>query len=191
MRPGQYAACRAFRNTPLAASERPDTDSRRSAITFEGFGTAYGRSAMTFASFRMGCTGLTLAFGSFGEGCTGYRTTSRSFRSRDKRSGRTFEGFGTAFEGFGKAFEGFGKAFEGFGTAFEGFGTAFEGFRKASVDAMVYSSAQGLAAYDGDKMREIRYRLNHADGCKASKVGDPGAGGTTGEPGAAGRSDGT
>ena len=102
---------------------------------------------MTFPSFRRGCGSRTLAFGSFGEVCTGFGTTSRSFRGRDRRSGRTSEGFGTAFEGFGTAFEGFGTAFEGFGTASAGFGTASEGFRKASVDAMVYLSAQGLAAY--------------------------------------------
>ncbi len=57
-------------------------------------------------------------------------------------------------------------------------------------DAMMYLSAQGLAAYEGDEMREVRYRLDHVYGRKPSKVGDPGAGGTTGDPGAGGPSDG-
>jgi hypothetical protein len=109
---------------------------------------------MTFEGFRTACRRRRSAFGSLREVCRGFGTTSRSFRSRRRRPARASEGFGTAFEGFGTAFEGFGTAFEGFGTAFEGFGTASEGFgtasegfRKASVDAMVYLSAQGLAAY--------------------------------------------
>ncbi len=54
---------------------------------------------MTVASFRRGCRRRTLAPERFREVCTGFGTTSRSFRGRDRRSGETFEGFGTAFEG--------------------------------------------------------------------------------------------
>jgi hypothetical protein len=81
---------------------------------------------MTFPSFRRRRRSRTLAFGRFREVCTGLGATSRSFRSHDRRSGTTFEGFGTASEGFG-------TASEGVGTASEGFGTAFEGFRNASI----------------------------------------------------------
>ncbi len=49
-------------------------------------------------------------------------------------------------------------------------------------DAMVYVSAQGLAAYPDDPMREKRYRLDHVYGRRASRVADPGAGGTEGVP---------
>ena len=38
---------------------------------------------------------------------------------------------------------------------------------------MLYLSVQGLAAYEGDETREIRYRLDHVYGRKPSKVGDP------------------
>ena len=62
-------------------------------------------------------------------------------------------------------------------------------YERLLYDAMIYLSAQGLAAYDGDETREIRYRLDHVYGRKASKVGDPGAGGTEGDPNAGGPSD--
>ncbi len=50
------------------------------------------------------------------------------------------------------------------------------------LDAMIYVSAQGLAAYPDDPMREKRYRLDHVYGRRPSRVADPGAGGTEGVP---------
>src|SRR5690606_12964371 len=50
------------------------------------------------------------------------------------------------------------------------------------LDAMIYLSAQGLAAFDGDELREARYRLDHVYGKKPSAVSDPGAGGAEGVP---------
>lgn len=50
------------------------------------------------------------------------------------------------------------------------------------MDVLQHLSAQGLAAYSGDKQREPLYRLDHVYGRKASKVGDPGAGDTTSSP---------
>lgn len=54
------------------------------------------------------------------------------------------------------------------------------------LDVMQHLSAQGLAAFPGDATREVRYRLDHVYGRRASKVGDPGAGGTDGAEGADG-----
>jgi hypothetical protein len=56
------------------------------------------------------------------------------------------------------------------------------------LDAMQHVSAQGLAAYPADPTREARYRLDHVYGKRRSAAGDPGAGGTTGVPDAAGPS---
>ncbi len=50
------------------------------------------------------------------------------------------------------------------------------------LDVLQHLSAQGLAAYSGDKQREPLYRLDHVYGRRASKVGDPGAGDTTPTP---------
>lgn len=43
------------------------------------------------------------------------------------------------------------------------------------LNAMQYLSAQGLAAYPDDPVREPRYRLDHVYGNRTSKVADPGA----------------
>lgn len=43
------------------------------------------------------------------------------------------------------------------------------------LTAMQYLSAQGLAAYPDDPVREPRYRLDHVYGNRTSKVADPGA----------------
>lgn len=43
------------------------------------------------------------------------------------------------------------------------------------LTAMQYLSAQGLAAWPNDPVREPRYRLDHTYGNKTSKVADPGA----------------
>ncbi len=53
-------------------------------------------------------------------------------------------------------------------------------FARLLFDAMTYVSAQGLAAYPDDPMREKRYRLDHVYGRRPSRVADPGAGGTEG-----------
>jgi hypothetical protein len=55
-------------------------------------------------------------------------------------------------------------------------------------DALSHLSAQGLAAYPNDARREVHYRLDHVYGRRASVVGDAGAGGESGVPGAAGPS---
>ena len=62
-------------------------------------------------------------------------------------------------------------------------------YERLLYEAMQYLSAQGLAAYPDDEEREARYRLDHVYGRKASKVGDPGAGGTEGDPNADGPGD--
>jgi hypothetical protein len=54
------------------------------------------------------------------------------------------------------------------------------------LNAMQVVSAQGLAAYPDDAEREVRYRLDHVYGRKPSAAADPGAGGRTGVPDAAG-----
>ena len=64
---------------------------------------------------------------------------------------------------------------------------SLEGLKQARVermllDVMQHLSAQGLAAYPGDAVREVRYRLDHVYGRKASKVADPGAGDVKGDP---------
>lgn len=64
-----------------------------------------------------------------------------------------------------------------------------ERYERLLLDALVYLSAQGLAAYPGDVVRERRYRLDHVYGRKASRVGDPGAGAANGVPDAAGPGD--
>lgn len=43
------------------------------------------------------------------------------------------------------------------------------------LSAMQYLSAQGLAAWPNDAVRETRYRLDHTYGNRTSKVADPGA----------------
>ncbi|MCU0699464.1 MAG: hypothetical protein MUC96_23405 [Myxococcaceae bacterium] len=43
------------------------------------------------------------------------------------------------------------------------------------LNAMQYLSAQGLAAFPEDPVREPRYRLDHVYGNRTSKVADPGA----------------
>lgn len=62
-------------------------------------------------------------------------------------------------------------------------------YERLLFEAMQYLSAQGLAAYPDDEKREARYRLDHVYGRKPSKVGDPGAGGTEGDPNADGPGD--
>jgi hypothetical protein len=52
------------------------------------------------------------------------------------------------------------------------------------LNALQYLSAQGLAAFPGDAVREPRYRLDQLYGRRASKVQDPGAGGPDGVPSA-------
>jgi len=59
-------------------------------------------------------------------------------------------------------------------------------YERLLFEAMQYLSAQGLAAYPDDETRDARYRLDHVYGRKPSKVGDPGAGGTEGDPNAPG-----
>lgn len=59
-------------------------------------------------------------------------------------------------------------------------------YERLLFEAMQVLSAQGLAAYPNDPTREACYRLDHVYGKKPSKVGDPGAGGVDGNPGAAG-----
>ena len=46
---------------------------------------------------------------------------------------------------------------------------------RSLLTAMQYLSAQGLAAYPEDPVREPRYRLDHTYGNRTSKVADPGA----------------
>jgi len=62
-------------------------------------------------------------------------------------------------------------------------------YERLLLDALQYLSAQGLAAYPDDPTREVRYRLDHVYGKRPSKVGDPGAGGTAGDPTAPGPND--
>jgi|GEM_PF-2978359 len=50
------------------------------------------------------------------------------------------------------------------------------------LDALVYFSRQGRAAYPDDPTRYSRYALDHVYGRKASVAGDPGAGGKSGHP---------
>ncbi len=64
-----------------------------------------------------------------------------------------------------------------------------ERFERLLLDALMYLSAQGLAAYPGDVVREPRYRLDHVYGRKPSRVGDPGAGAASGVPDASSPAD--
>ncbi|MBE2251178.1 MAG: hypothetical protein IAE78_16685 [Myxococcus sp.] len=55
-------------------------------------------------------------------------------------------------------------------------------YERLLLNAMQHVSAQGLAAFPNDPVREPVYRLDHVYGRKASKVADPGAGKDTGAP---------
>lgn len=55
-----------------------------------------------------------------------------------------------------------------------------ERIERLLLDALVYLSRMGRAAYRRQPARRQKYLLDHIYGAKASKVGDPGAGGTIG-----------
>lgn len=55
-------------------------------------------------------------------------------------------------------------------------------YARLLLDVMTYIGAQGMAAFPGDDAREPAYRLDHVYGRKPSKVADPGAGGSEGDP---------
>ncbi len=52
-----------------------------------------------------------------------------------------------------------------------------ERLERLLFDALIYVSAQGLAAYGDDPTRRARYSLDHCYGDRPSRAGDPGASG--------------
>lgn len=55
-----------------------------------------------------------------------------------------------------------------------------ERLERLLLDTLVYLSRQGRAAFASDPARLTKYDLDHVYGARPSRVGDPGAGGTTG-----------